>query len=185
MNKRISKFLEFEGKTLVFLAVDGQYWIALKPICEALGVNYNRQFQEVKSNPVYSQLFAQKQMVAADGKMRKMVCLPEKRIYGWLMQIQSNVPGLNEYQIKCHDILFDHFHGTITGRKELLSQKAKAQTEMDEVMNSLDPEMALKFERAKKRRDQITAQLRDMDRETIEEEKDLFTHDNNEIITNK
>jgi hypothetical protein len=174
MNQKVSKFLEFNGKTLVFLAVDGQYWIALKPICEAIGVNYNRQFQEVKSNPVYSQLFAQKQMVAADGKIRNMVCLPEKRIYGWLMQIQSNAPELVEYKINCHDVLFDHFHGTITGRKELLSIKAKAQLEMDEVMNTLDPEQALKFDRAKKIVNQVTAQLRELDVDILQEEKNLF-----------
>lgn len=174
MNKRVSKFLEFNGKTLVFLSKEGEYWIALKPICEALSVNYNRQYQEITNNPVYSQLFAQKQMVAADGKMRKMVCLPEKRIYGWLMSIQSNTPNLVEYKIKCHDILFDYFHGTITGRKELLTQKAKAQLEMDEVMNTLDPDMAVKYDRARRRLNQVTAQLRELDGEILQEEKNLF-----------
>lgn len=174
MNKRVSKFLEFNGKTLMFLAVDGQYWIALKPICEALGVEYTRTFKNAKANPIYGQLLAVQPMVGADGKARKMVSLPEKRIYGWLMGIQSNAPGLVEYQTKCHDILFDYFHGTITGRKELLSAKAKAQLEMDEVMNTLDPEQALKYDRAKRKLNQVTAQLREMDGEIIQEEKNLF-----------
>lgn len=174
MNKRVSKFLEFNGKTLMFLAVDGQYWIALKPICEALGVEYTRTFKNAKANPIYGQLLAVQPMVGADGKARKMVSLPEKRIYGWLMGIQSNAPGLVEYQTKCHDILFDYFHGTITGRKELLSAKAKAQLEMDEVLNSMPVEDALKLQRAEKKINQINAQLRNMDKETLEEERNLF-----------
>jgi hypothetical protein len=175
MNKRVSKFLEFNGKTLMFLAVDGQYWIALKPICEALNVDYIQQFKNAQNSPIYNQLLCKHTMIAADGKARKMVSLPEKRIYGWLMQIQSNSPDLIEYQIKCHDILFEHFHGTIIGRKELLSAKAKAQLEMDEVMNTLDPEQAIKYDRAKRKLNQVTAQLREMDGEIIQEEKNLFS----------
>jgi len=84
------KFLEFNGRNIYFLAIDGKYWIAVKPICEALKVNYNRQFQNIKSDPILVQLFAEQQMVAADGKLRKMVCLPEKFIYGWIFTIQSS-----------------------------------------------------------------------------------------------
>jgi hypothetical protein len=31
---------------------------------------------------------------------------------------------LIEYQMKCHDILFNHFHGSLTERKEMLIEKA-------------------------------------------------------------
>ncbi|MEM8568318.1 MAG: hypothetical protein AAGF85_17790 [Bacteroidota bacterium] len=40
--KKHSKFLEFNGKTIVFLAIDGEYWIALRHICEALNVSARR-----------------------------------------------------------------------------------------------------------------------------------------------
>ncbi len=43
--KTHQKFLEFNGKNIIFLNVDGTYWIALKPICEALGVDYVRCFK--------------------------------------------------------------------------------------------------------------------------------------------
>jgi hypothetical protein len=175
MNKKISKFLEFNGKTLYFLSKNGEYWIALKPICEALGVEYTRTFKNAKANPIYSQLLAVQPMVGADGKARKMVTLPEKRIYGWLMGIQSNSPGLIEYQTKCHDILFDYFHGTITNRKELLAQKARAKKEIDEIMNSLETDQALKLDRNQRLVNQINAELRKLDNEVIEEEYDLFS----------
>jgi len=172
--KKHSKFLQFNGNKIYFLTKDGTYWIALKPICEVLNVEYTRVFKNVKADPIFGELLAVQPMVGADGKTRKMASLPEKWVYGWLMGIQSASPDLLEYKKKCHEVLYDYFHGTITGRKELLKQKAQAQSEMDSVMNSLSPDLALKYDKARRRKDQITAQLRDMDRETIDEEKDLF-----------
>jgi prophage antirepressor-like protein len=87
MNKVVSKFLEFNGKTLSFLSVDGEYWVALKPICEALGVDYIRSFRNTKEDVIFGQLLSEQTMVAADGKSRKMASLPEKWIYGWIMQL--------------------------------------------------------------------------------------------------
>lgn len=92
MNKKIEKFLQFKGKRIVLLAKRSVWWIALKPICEALGVDYIRQFKKLKENRILSQLLSEQTIVAADGKLRKMVCLPESAIYGWIFQIESNAP---------------------------------------------------------------------------------------------
>jgi len=175
MNKKVSKFLEFNGKTLVFLSKDSQYWIALKPICEALNIDYVQQFKNAQNSPIYGELLCNHTMVAADGKSRKMASLPEEWIYGWIMQLQSNSSELNEYKKECHRILFKYFHGAITGRKELLTQKAKAQMEIDQVINSLNPDLALKLERNRKILNRVNSELRKMDSELIEEERDLFT----------
>jgi len=105
-----------------------------------------------------------------------MTSLPEKWIYGWLMSVQSASPELIEYKKLCYEILNEYFHGTITGRKNLLSAKAKAQVEIDSVFNSLDPNMALKFTRANKTINALNGQLRKLDGETLEEERNLFNH---------
>lgn len=174
MKKDIKKFLEFNGKTIYFLAVDGQYWIALKPICEALNVNWNRQFQNLKEDKNLCQQFAEQQMVAADGKLREMTSLPEFYIYGWIFQIQSDSEELAAYKWECYRILYEHFHGSIAGRKELLSEKARLQLEIDKCFNTLDPEVALTLDRAKTRLNAINGQLRSLDAEVMEEEKTLF-----------
>jgi hypothetical protein len=174
MNKQVNKFLEFNGKTLVFLAVDGQYWIALKPICEALRVEYTRTFKNAKTDPIFGPVLAIQPIQIPGDQTRNMVCLPENWVYGWLLSIQSASPELLEYKKECYQVLYNHFHGSITGRKELLSAKAKAQVEVDEVMNSLTPDNALKFEKAQKRINQVNARLRELDGETLEEERNLF-----------
>ena len=175
MKTETKKFLEFNGKTIFFVAADGQYWIAIKPICEALGVHYEHQRELLKKDEILSELPRHHGVVAADGKLRKMVCLPEFYIYGWIFNIQSSSPELLKYKWECYGVLYNYFHGVITGRKDLLIQKAKAQIEIDKAMNSLDPEMAIALERSTKLINQVNAKLRALDGEMIQEERDLFT----------
>lgn len=56
------KFLSFNGKNIIFLNKDGQYWIAVKPICEALGVDYVRQFKNLKDNIILAPALSKQTM---------------------------------------------------------------------------------------------------------------------------
>jgi hypothetical protein len=176
MKKKVNKFLEFNGKSLVFVDIDGEYWIALKPICEALNVSWKYQHELLLKNEIFGQLCREHGMVGADEKNRKMVSLPEKWVYGWLISIQSSSPELNQYKKLCYEILDAFFHGTITGRKELLGQKAKAQLSIDDVMNTLTPDNVLKYKTANKAINQLNAKLRALDGDVIEEERNLFNN---------
>ena len=182
MKKDIRKFLEFNGKSIHFLSVDGEYWIALKPICEALGIHWNKQHEKLQNgDDIYGELSTDRDMVAADRKIRKMTSLPERFIYGWIFSIPFSgsmsdeaKQNLKAYKIECCDILHNHFHGSIIGRKELLSEKAKTQLEIDRCFNTLDPEVALRLDRANSQLNKIKAQLRELDAQVMEEEKTLF-----------
>lgn len=170
----VQKFLEFNDKAIYFVAADGQYWIALKPICEALNVDYIRQFKNLKEDEILSQLLSEQTMVAADGKVRKMISLPEFYVYGWIFQIQSSSPELLKYKWECYRVLYNFFHGTITGRKNLLSAKAQAQIAINQAMNTLPTEAAIIIAKNQKIISQLNAQLRNLDGETLEEERTLF-----------
>lgn len=72
MEKEIGKFLSFNGKSIHFLAVDGEYWIALKPICEALGILWRHQHTKlINGEDIYCELYREHGMVAADEKVRR------------------------------------------------------------------------------------------------------------------
>ncbi len=184
MNKKveIKMFLEFNGKSINFLAMNGEYWIALKPICDVLGVVWKKQHEKLQNGEdIYGELSTDQGMVAADGKIRNMTSLPEKFIYGWIFSIpysgtmsDNTKKNLKSYKLECCNLLYEHFHGAITGRKELLSIKAKAQIEIGSCMNTLDPEISLQLERATRRLNRINQELRNLDMEVIEEEKTLF-----------
>lgn len=138
MNKRIAKFLEFKGKTLLFLAKDGTYWIAVKPICEAIEVNYDRQLKTLKEDPILGPAYAVQPMQVPGDQVRNLGCLPEYLIYGWIFSIRSESKELLEYKSECYKVLFDFFHGTITSRRDILRQKIKLQAErmkLEEVLS--------------------------------------------------
>lgn len=66
-----------------------------------------------------------------------MLCLPEEFIYGWLCSIQSSNTDLITYKRKCYQLLFNFFHGTITNRKELITEKAKHIAKIEELEKEL------------------------------------------------
>lgn len=182
MKKDIKKFLEFNGKSIHFLAVDGEYWIALKPISDALGILWRHQHTKLQNGEdIYGELSRDHGMVAADGKVRNMTSLPERFVYGWIFSIpftntmsDETKQNLKAYKMECCDILYNHFHGAILGRKELLSEKAKTQIEIDSCMNTLNPEVAFKLQQAEKKLNQVNLELRKLDIQVMEEEKTLF-----------
>jgi hypothetical protein len=178
MKQRIEKFLEFKGKTLLFLAKNGIYWVALKPVCEAIGVNYNRQYQNVTSDPILSRLFAIQQMDAKDDRLRKMVCLPEHFIYGWLFSIKSESSELLEYKKECYEILFNYFHGTITNRQDLLREKAIVKIEREQIEKEFsDNEKFIKLGELKAHEARLGKQLKDMDEVEVKTQYALFSLD--------
>lgn len=68
---------------------DGKPFIAVKPICEALGLDWSKQLRSLKSDPVLSSTMDVSSIVGADGKTREMVCLPLDYLNGWLFKIDA------------------------------------------------------------------------------------------------
>lgn len=133
------KTLKLNGKAISLMNADGSWFVAVKPICEALGVSFSGQSERIKRHLLFSQLYVPHVWLAADNKQREMMCLPEKYIYGWLLTINSDNGELMEYQQKCYDILYNHFHGQLTYRYNTLCDKESAEAEIaaleDELKN--------------------------------------------------
>ncbi len=175
------KFLQFNGKTIFFQSYDGNFWIAIKPICEVLNVNYNRQLLTLKSDEFLGSAYSLQDMqVQSDNgiwQTRKMVCLPEKYIYGWIFSLQSNSPELKSYKKECYDILYNHFHGAITGRKELLKKKVELDIELIKAENELLENPAyMKIQDLKKQQSEVSKGLKNNDNLVIKEQMHLFNY---------
>jgi len=172
MKKSIEKFLEFNGKRLAVLAKNGDWWIAIKPICEALGVDYISQFKAVKDDEILSQLLSEQTIVAADNRVRKMVCLPEKFIYGWLFSIRSDSQALKGYKRQCYEVLYNHFHGALTGRMTALTKRNETENEIAELEERLHASLLksdeyLRIQELKQQKKQITKTLLELDADLI------------------
>lgn len=169
------KFLQFKGRNIYFKEINGEFYIAIKPICDVLNVNYNHHLISLKNDYFFGQLYCKYDMVGADNRKREMICLPEKYIYGWILTLNSQSNELKEYKKTCYDILFNYFNGAIIGRKKLLQQHAEANYKMakieKELMNNDD---YLKLLELKQHKKELSQKLKMIDQETISENYNLF-----------
>ncbi len=97
---------------------DGRVFVAVRPICEAIGLDWHSQRQRIHRTP---SLAEGEVMITAPsgGGMQRTLCLPLDLIPGWLFGADVNrvKPELKErliaYQRECHRVLFEHFKGAL------------------------------------------------------------------------
>jgi hypothetical protein len=61
--------------------------IAIKPICENLGIDRKWQQDKIKNDPYLSSTGGMVKVIAEDGKQREMYCLPPAAFQEWLWNI--------------------------------------------------------------------------------------------------
>lgn len=107
--------VEFHGATLVTTLVDGVPHVALKPVCSAIGIDWEAQHKRISGHPILSSTISVTEIVAEDGRRREMTCLPLKHLNGWLFGVDANRVApevrerLLEYQRECFDVLADYW----------------------------------------------------------------------------
>lgn len=164
------------GISLQVVADEREQFVAVKPVCEILGVDYPGQFTKLKEHPLYGSVIELSPTTGADGKTYEMVCLPLRYFPSWLFSINPNNvkeeirENLLEYQKKCNDILFDYFFSRVdfSRKKEVAVTKAKevcdekveqlriAKSELKVAENELSKALALTFEEWQAEKRQLT-----------------------------
>jgi hypothetical protein len=177
-------FLNFKGKNIFFLNKDGEYYVAIKPICEALNVDHAAQLKRIKRDPflgavwskqtIQTTFFRQNQGAVIQGM--DMVCFPEKYIYGWIFSINSDSPELLEYKKQCYDLLYNHFHGIITGRKRLLFQRLELEERLDALKTQAKEQSPIftEMDNLLQQRKKINKQLYQLDKKVLNQTEIQF-----------
>lgn len=114
MGNEIAK-IDFHGQELVSIRniETGIEYTAIKPICEALGMDWSSQSAKLKDDPKFN--YGVIAIVANDGIQREMGCLPVDELNGWLYSINSNRvaenvrPKLLKFQKECTQVLHNHW----------------------------------------------------------------------------
>ena len=176
MNKH-EKFLEFNGKKIIFLSIEGTYWIALKPILEALNMDADRSIKNLKNDPILGsersiqtvQTIVIRKDIGSVNQPKPMMCLPEKYIYGWIFSLRSDSQELTAFKKTCYELLYNHFHGTITNRKELLLSRDELDTKIHNMKTSLqEKDLAYKeLQNLETERKKVNTLLNSMDKEIV------------------
>lgn len=162
--KNLEKFLEFNGKRITVISADGTYWLALRPICEALNVDFAAQRKRLTADKILSRAWSKQTMHDASGRLQEMFCIKEKFVYGWLFSVQSDSEELTEYKLKCYEVLFDHFHGALTARMNVLTEQDEIALKIEELEQSLlETEQYKQIQELKKRKADTSKELKRLD----------------------
>lgn len=108
--------VQFHGATLTTTTIDGVPYVAMRPICEAIGLDWAAQFTRIKRHPVLSTCVAvTTTQMPGDDQAREVTMLPLNKLNGWLfgISVRRCKPELRErltqYQAECFDVLASHF----------------------------------------------------------------------------
>lgn len=150
----------------VFFQNDKPY-VAMKPICENIGLDWVSQHKRIQRNHIFNSTMVIMTNVAQDGKNREMLCLPLGFLNGWLMGVNVNKvkPEIKEtlvkYQLECYDVLYKHF-----------MPKPVKQIDLKDYVSKKDhDEMVIRYHRLFRKYDDSIDQLRDQMNEMLDKSR--------------
>ncbi|UZA34521.1 phage antirepressor N-terminal domain-containing protein [Moraxella bovis] len=110
--------VNFHNQSLLTLQKDGVAYVAMKPICENIGLDWKSQFARIKRDEV----LAQGMVIITTptkGGLQDMLCLPIHYLNGWLFGVDTNrvkaeiKETLITYKRECYQALFDYWNNGV------------------------------------------------------------------------
>ena len=164
-------------KEIFIETVGKEKYIAIKPICEAIGIDYDNQIDKIKDDEILSQLTPLRGATGADGKTYKMRVISLRYVFGWLFTINPNKvnPEIKQdvinYKKQCYDALFD----TFTKRTTILKEKTEYQVKVSELEESLKEDDRYKeIQKFKTLIKNASERMNKLDKNVVSEQLDLF-----------
>jgi hypothetical protein len=115
MSRHLPVKVEFCGAILEGVVSNGTAYVAMKPIAEAMGLDWSTQLAKMKEHPALAPTMVEIPIVADDKRRRKMICLPESRLQFWMALIQTGKVRASlrdkiiRFQIEAADVLHRAF----------------------------------------------------------------------------
>lgn len=109
--------VEFYGQSLITArSDDGVEYVAMKPLCENLGLDWRGQCQRIMRDDVLSSTACMIHTLAQDGKQREVLMIPTEYLNGWLFGIETSRlqdPAVKEkiivYKKECFKVLHNYW----------------------------------------------------------------------------
>lgn len=146
------------GVDIVTVERDGEIFVPIKPVCEALGIAVDAQRNKLNADEFFNSTTSIIDAVAADEKEREMFCIRLRDVYGWLATINPGkvAPEAREavarYRRECYDALYEHFTGSM--RRTIETNNLEIDL-LKQVNDAISREKAAKADR-KKAEDALT-----------------------------
>lgn len=149
MQQLISKI---NGVDIVTVDRDGEIFVPIKPICDAIGIDVDAQRNKLNADDFFNSTTAIITAVAADDKEREMYCIRLRDVYGWLATINPGkvAPEAREivtrYRRECYDVLYEHFTGSM--RRTIETNNAEIEL-LQQINSAISREKEAKSDRKK------------------------------------
>jgi hypothetical protein len=109
----------FHGDNISAISVNGNPYVAVRRICENLGLDPAGQLRNLRTTHAHWSTIDIMSTVAEDGKTREIVVIPVDRLPMWLAQIKPSKVAhdlrdkIIRYQCEAADVLSRHFTPTV------------------------------------------------------------------------
>lgn len=106
--------VSFHDQSIIAIEHEGAHFVAMRPIVENIGLDWQAQLQRIKRHPVLSKGVVVITTPSSGGN-QETNCLPLSMLNGWLFGVDVNRvreeirPKLIRYQTECFDVLYQHF----------------------------------------------------------------------------
>ena len=148
-NQISTQTISFHGSELITLKVDDVIYTAVRPIVEALGLSWGSQQRKLENS---KEKFSCTHMKTTgnDGKTYEMLCMPLKKLNGWLFSINPEKVRADlrekviQYQEECFEALYNYWHFGKAERKTTVDQR----TGLRNAVNMLVGKKALMYNEA-------------------------------------
>lgn len=147
--------VNFHGDELPVVVKNGKQFVAMKPVAEAIGLDWSAQYRRIKRDSVLSKGIAiMATEVCQSGQAGEVVMLPSEYLNGWLFGVSENQvkPEIKEklirYKTECYQVLHDYWTKGMAvnerrvkeleaERRNLRKELAARDTEIKELQNTV------------------------------------------------
>lgn len=146
----------FEDRQIMTVRNNDGIHVVMKPIVEALGLNWEAQRQRIQRHPVISKGACITQVPSAGG-MQEAMSLHLEHFHGWLVSLNPDRVKDEEkraviitYQERAFRVIFEHFHGrmgkrlnlqSVTSRVSLQNQTLRLAQKLQVTRNRVERQM--------------------------------------------
>ena len=107
--------ISFHGQTVPVFSHNNQHYVAMKPIVENIGLQWEAQFKRIKRNDILNSAISMME-IPSNGGEQQMICLPLDYLNGWLFGVDARrvKPEIRSrlltYQRECFRVLNEYFN---------------------------------------------------------------------------
>lgn len=127
-NQISTQTISFNNQSLITVEQNGNHYVAMKPICENIGLAWEPQVLRIKRDEVLSQGMIV-MIIPTNGGNQNMICLPIEYLNGWLFGIDINrcKPEIRDtlikYKKECYQALHDYWFNDKAERKTTVDDR--------------------------------------------------------------